>query len=72
MSEATNSYMFGRPFEKPIKSKKLGKIFNRDTINFDLENLIKSKSTPNLMPLENGQITKISLSKQFMITTIKF
>jgi hypothetical protein len=63
MSEPTNSYLFGRPFEKPIKSKKLGSIFNRDVPYMNLEELIKKKSTPASMSLENGQITKISMSK---------
>jgi hypothetical protein len=29
MSEPTTSYLFGRPFEKPIKAKRLGPLFGR-------------------------------------------
>jgi len=71
MSEPTNSYLFGRPFEKPVKAKKLGSIFNRDIPYMNLEELIKKKSTPAPVALENGQITKMSLFKQYHITSIK-
>ena len=47
MSEPTNSYLFGRSFEKPLKTKKLSSIFSRDIPIMNLEEQIKKKSTPD-------------------------
>jgi hypothetical protein len=71
MDEPTNSYLFGRPFEKPLQTNKLSSIFNKDIPQVDLEQQIKKKSTPAPIPVKDDQITKISISKQYHITTIR-
>lgn len=71
MDEPTNSYLFGRPFAKPLQTNKLSSIFNKDIPQTDLEQQIKKKSTPAPIPVENDQITKISISKQYHISAIR-